>query len=71
MQLLHGHSPTTALHYKAIFDPAYLLAPIPQIKQRVKQMIDAFGTQHYIANLGHGITPDVPVDHAKAFVGWQ
>lgn len=50
------------------FDPAYLLAPIPQIKQRVKQMIDAFGTQHYIANLGHGITPDVPVDHAKAFV---
>ena len=50
------------------FDPAYLLAPIPQIKQRVKEMIDAFGTQRYIANLGHGITPDVPVDHAKAFV---
>lgn len=50
------------------FDPAYLLAPIPQIRQRVKEMIDAFGTQRYIANLGHGITPDVPVDHAKAFV---
>ena len=50
------------------FDPAYLLAPIPQIKQRVKEMIDAFGTQRYIANLGHGITPDVPVDHARAFV---
>jgi uroporphyrinogen decarboxylase len=50
------------------FDPAYLLAPIPQIKQRVKEMIDAFGTKRYIANLGHGITPDVPVDHARAFV---
>jgi uroporphyrinogen decarboxylase len=50
------------------FDPARLLAPIPQIKKWVKEMIDAFGTQHYIANLGHGITPDVPVDHAKAFV---
>lgn len=50
------------------FDPARLLAPIPQIKKWVKQMIDAFGTQYYIANLGHGITPDVPVDHAKAFV---
>ena len=50
------------------FDPAKLLAPIPEIKKAVKEMIDAFGAQNYIANLGHGITPNVPVDHAKAFV---
>lgn len=50
------------------YDPAKLLAPIPDIKRSVKQMIDAFGPQRYIANLGHGITPNVPVDHAKAFV---
>jgi uroporphyrinogen decarboxylase len=50
------------------FDPAKLLAPIPQIRKWVKEMIDGFGTQNYIANLGHGITPNVPVDHAKAFV---
>ena len=50
------------------FDPAKLLAPIPQIKEWVKEMIEGFGTQNYIANLGHGITPNVPVDHAKAFV---
>lgn len=50
------------------FDPAKLLAPIPQIKKWVKEMIDDFGVQSYIANLGHGITPNVPVDHAKAFV---
>jgi len=50
------------------FDPARLLAPVPQIKKWVKEMIDGFGTQNYIANLGHGITPNVPVDHAKAFV---
>ncbi len=50
------------------FDPAKLLAPIPEIKKAVKEMINAFGTQNYIANLGHGITPNVPVDHAKAFV---
>jgi uroporphyrinogen decarboxylase len=50
------------------FDPARLLAPIPQIKRWVKEMIDGFGVQNYIANLGHGITPNVPVDHAKAFV---
>jgi uroporphyrinogen decarboxylase len=50
------------------FDPARLLAPIPEIKRAVKEMIDGFGTQRYIANLGHGITPNVPVDHARAFV---
>src|SRR5690606_163847 len=50
------------------FDPARLLAPIPQIQQSVKKMIEGFGTQRYIANLGHGIMPNVPVDHAKAFV---
>jgi uroporphyrinogen decarboxylase len=50
------------------FDPAKLLAPIPQIRNWVKEMIDGFGTQQYIANLGHGITPNVPVDHARAFV---
>ena len=33
-----------------------------------KAMIDAFGTTRYIANLGHGILPNVPVDHARAFV---
>jgi uroporphyrinogen decarboxylase len=50
------------------FDSAKLLAPIPQIKKWVREMIEGFGTQKYIANLGHGITPNVPVDHAKAFV---
>ena len=50
------------------FDPAKLLAPISQIKKWVKEMIDDFGPQNYIANLGHGITPNVPVDNAKAFV---
>ncbi|MEY4875735.1 MAG: uroporphyrinogen decarboxylase [Bacteroidota bacterium] len=50
------------------FDPCKLLQPISQIKADVKTMIDEFGTQRYIANLGHGILPNIPVDHAKAFV---
>jgi len=50
------------------FDPSKLLAPIPQIKKEVKEMIDGFGVTRYIANLGHGIMPNVPVDHARAFV---
>ena len=50
------------------FDPAKLLLPVPEIKKAVHKMIDEFGVQNYIANLGHGITPNIPVDHAKAFV---
>ncbi|HVZ95397.1 MAG TPA: uroporphyrinogen decarboxylase [Chitinophagaceae bacterium] len=50
------------------FDPAKLLLPPGEIKKSVKEMIDAFGVQGYIANLGHGITPDVPVENAIAFV---
>lgn len=50
------------------FDPAKLLMPITQIKKEVHQMLDAFGRDRYIANLGHGMLPNIPVDHARAFV---
>lgn len=50
------------------FDPAKLLSPVPVIKKEVKQMLHDFGNKRYIANLGHGILPNVPVDHARAFV---
>ena len=49
-------------------DPAKLLSPIPVIKKEVRTMMDNFGSQRYIANLGHGILPETPVDHARAFV---
>ena len=49
-------------------DPIRLLSPIPEIKKMTRKLIDEFGVQKYIANLGHGIVPNVPVDHAKAFV---
>lgn len=50
------------------YDPSRLKSPVPVIRQQVKQMIDRFGKDRYIVNLGHGILPDVPVDHAKTFV---
>jgi uroporphyrinogen decarboxylase len=50
------------------FDPAKLLLPIPELNREVQKMLRAFGGHRHIANLGHGILPNVPVDHARAFV---
>ena len=50
------------------FDPSRLLSPIQEIEHGVKEMIDGFGKDSYIANLGHGILPNIPVEHAQAFV---
>jgi uroporphyrinogen decarboxylase len=50
------------------FDPAKLLGPIPEIKSSVNRMLASFGRDRYIANLGHGILPNVSPDHARAFV---
>jgi uroporphyrinogen decarboxylase len=49
-------------------DPTWLYAPPGEIRTRTHAMLDAFGGVGHIANLGHGILPDVPVAHAAAFV---
>jgi uroporphyrinogen decarboxylase len=49
-------------------DPSWLYAAPAVIRERTHQMLEAFGGQGHIANLGHGIHPDVPPDHARAFV---
>jgi len=50
------------------FDPSRLLSPPSEIKKMVRQMIKDFGKDKYIVNLGHGILPNIPLDHAKAFI---
>lgn len=50
------------------FDPARLLSPPSVIRKMVTDMINEFGKDNYIANLGHGILPNVPVENARAFV---
>ena len=49
-------------------DPTWLYAEPSVIRDRTHAMLDAFGGVGHVANLGHGILPDVPVANAKAFV---
>ena len=49
-------------------DPTWLYAKPATIRERTHAMLDAFGGTGHVANLGHGILPDVPVAHAAAFV---
>lgn len=49
-------------------DPSRLLSPPETITQMVTEMINDFGPYKYIANLGHGILPNIPVENAKAFI---
>ena len=49
-------------------DPCWLYAEPSEIRQRTHRMLEDFGGRSHIANLGHGILPDVPVSHAQAFI---
>ena len=46
-----------------------LFAPLPELKQRVHELLKRTGTRPgHIFNLGHGILPETPVDHVSAVV---
>lgn len=49
-------------------DPGALYGPPATIRAHVERMIEGFGTEGYIANLGHGMQPDHDPAHAGAFV---
>lgn len=49
-------------------DPCMLYADKASIAAEAKKMIEAFGRQRYIANLGHGLYPDTDKDNVKYFV---
>ena len=50
------------------FDPARLHSSPQTIRRMVHEMIERFGKDKYIANLGHGILPNIPVENAEAFI---
>jgi len=50
-------------------DPAALFAPLPEIKQKVTELLKRTGTRPgHIFNVGHGILPETPVENVKAVV---
>jgi uroporphyrinogen decarboxylase len=50
-------------------DPVTLFAPIPFIREKVKDIIRAADNRPgHIFNLGHGILPQTPVEHVTALV---
>lgn len=49
-------------------DPCALYLPEEEIRVKTKEMLDAFGTQRHIANLGHGLYPDTEKAKVKCFV---
>ena len=48
-------------------DPSALYAPPEAVADTVQRMLSDFGRCH-IANLGHGVYPDTPLDGVKAFI---
>jgi uroporphyrinogen decarboxylase len=50
-------------------DPAVLMAPIPELRARVHELLKRTGSRPgHIFNLGHGILPETPVENVKACV---
>jgi uroporphyrinogen decarboxylase len=50
-------------------DPSVLYAPPAKIREQVGRVLASFGKGHgHVFNLGHGIHPEVPPEHALAMV---
>jgi uroporphyrinogen decarboxylase len=51
------------------FDPTFLRQPTEEIARGVEEMLSALkGARGVVVNLGHGVLPDIPVEHVQAFV---
>ena len=49
-------------------DPAVLLGPISEIERRARDVVRRGGKRGHVFNLGHGITPEVPIEAVEALV---
>lgn len=63
-RIIIGHTKTL----QGNADPCMLYADEKTIEAEARKMINAFGKQRYIANLGHGLYPDTDKNKVKYFV---
>jgi uroporphyrinogen decarboxylase len=49
-------------------DPCALYGSFEDIRRETKKMLDSFGPDKHIANLGHGLYPDTDPDKVKCFI---
>jgi uroporphyrinogen decarboxylase len=49
-------------------DPCALYSDFDTIRKETRKMLDAFGPDRHIANLGHGVYPDTNPDHVRCFI---
>lgn len=49
-------------------DPCALYGSLEDVKRETRLMLDTFGPTRHIANLGHGLYPDIEVDRVKCFI---
>lgn len=49
-------------------DPCALYGTEEEVAQATREMLDAFGPHRHIANLGHGVYPDIDPEKVKVFV---
>lgn len=49
-------------------DPCVLYSSFAEIEKQAKEMVNTFGKERYIANLGHGVYPDTDPEKVKCFI---
>jgi uroporphyrinogen decarboxylase len=49
-------------------DPCLLYSDFATIKKETEKMLRTFGAQKHIANLGHGLYPDIEKDNVRCFI---
>ncbi|XP_034942027.1 uroporphyrinogen decarboxylase [Chelonus insularis] len=49
-------------------DPCAMYASEDKVYENARKIAEKFGKSRYIANLGHGILPDTPIESVEAFI---